>query len=318
MQLRVDARRKLKIWFQNNKGWVYLLPILTLMVIFTFYPLIKTILISFDPTFRRDIQTLSPGSFSFDNYRALFAEHSDFGLALKNTALIVFVTVPLSTMIALGICVSLMSVKRIRSFFQTIFFLPYITNTIAIGLVFAVLFDYQSGLVNSFLGLFGIGKTNWLNPAAVGQHGYPAATNGAMRAVTLFYITWSGLPFKILIFMGALQGINKQYYDAAKIDGTSSWRTFYKITVPLISPMILYVVITSLIGAFKTYAAVIGLFNDPTLRARMNTVVGYVYDKLADSGSGYAQGAAGAVVLFLIILALTFVSTWASKKKVHY
>lgn len=323
-----SRKTKLKIFYNKYKGWIYLVPILILMGVFTFWPLIRTVLISFDPEFNPTSQVIHYSKLSFANYKRLAGSYvadpnaagkliynrSDFGNALVNTLIIVFVTVPLSTIIALAISVSLMSVKKIRGFFQTIYFLPYITNTIAIGMVFAVLFDYNSGLINQYMGLFGIKKINWLNSHALGM---PEATKASMMTVALSYIVWQALPFKILIFMGALQSIDPQYYQAAKIDGTSKWRTFFRISLPLISPMLLYVIITSLIASFKTYSAIIGLFANPNLLHEMNTVVGFVYEQLADS-KNYGVGAAGAVVLFLIILAMTGVNTYFAKKRVHY
>lgn len=305
---------------KDYKAWLYLLPVIILMSVFTFYPLIKTILISFDTGYDPLVGRVEFSRFGINNYKKIIVGingyRGGFEQALKNTLLIVFISVPLSTILALAISVALMSIKKVRAFFQTIYFLPYITNTIAIGMVFSVLFDYQSGLVNSFFGLFGLGKTNWVNLAGANIPNPP--TYAAMMMVSQIYIIWQALPFKILIFIGGIEGINKQYYQAAKIDNTSKWRTFTKITVPLLSPMILYVVITSLIGSFKTYSAIIGLFPpNSELASQMNTLVGFVYDQLGKHG-GYSLGAAGAVVLFLIILLMTGINTYFSRKKVHY
>lgn len=323
IETKAKPYSKFRKFYNNNKGWVYILPILILMAVFTFYPLIKTILISFDPTFDSQEQKLHFANFSFGMYKKLggsFTEggtyvRSDFGQYIVNTLLIVFISVPISTILALAISASLMSIKKVRSFFQTIFFLPYITNTIAIGMVFAVLYDYNNGLINEFLKVFGLSKVNWLTPENP-AHNIPAPTYGAMMSVALTYIIWQALPFKILIFVGAIQSINPQYYQAAQIDHASKWKTFRKITIPQISPMILYVVITSLIGSFKTYAAIIGLFPPGSAELnRMNTIVGYVYQQLEGT---YANGAAAAVVLFVIILAMTGINTYFAKKRVHY
>lgn len=309
---------------KNYKAWIYLAPILILLSIFTFYPLIKTILVSFDPTYNPINGTINFGKLSFDNYKHIIIgkniggslTRGGFDTALINTLLIVFVSVPISTILALAISVSLMSIKRVRSFFQTIYFLPYITNTIAIGMVFAVLFNYQSGLINSFLNAFGIAKVNWLDPAGIVVATPPSKFS--MMFVAQSYIIWQALPFKILIFVGGIQGINKQYYQAAQIDSTPKWRVFRKITVPMLSPLIMYVVITSLIGSFKTYSAIIGLFPPGSEEARsMNTLVGFVYDQLGKEG-GYSLGAAAAVILFLIILVMTGINAFIGKRKVHY
>lgn len=317
---------KFRKFYNNNKGWLYLLPILILMAVFTFYPLIKTILISFDPTFDPVEQKIHFSKFSFQMYKELGGRtvesgsqvNEGFGRYLKNTLLIVFITVPISTILALAISAGLMSIKKVRSFFQTIFFLPYITNTIAIGLVFAVLYDYNNGLINQFLKLFGMSKVNWLTSANGSD--IPKPTYTAMMTVALTYIIWQALPFKILIFVGAIQSINPQYYQAAQIDHAGKWKTFRRITLPQISPMLLYVIITSLIGSFKTYAAIIGLFPPGSYQiGEMNTIVGFVYEQLArGSDGGYPLGAAAAVVLFIIILAMTGINTYFAKKRVHY
>lgn len=307
------------------KGWLYLLPILILMTIFTFYPLINTFLISFDSGYREGQGIVDLSRFGFRWYKEILFGTIDangnvlrgnFINSLLNTLLIVFISVPASTILALAISVALNSLKKVRSFFQTIFFLPYITNVIAIGLVFAVMFNAEYGLVNVFLkNLFGIDPINWINE---GSGVISAPKKIHMMIVAQIYIIWSGLPFKILIFMGGLQSVNKQLYQAAQIDSTPKWRVFRKITVPQLSPLILYIVITSLIGAFKTYAAIIGIFPPGTEQAReMQTIVGYVYDQLATPDT-YARGAAAAVMLFIIILIMTGINMLVAKKRVHY
>lgn len=300
------------------KGWLYLLPIFILMGIFTFYPLVNTILISFDTGYVEGEGFANLSRFGFKWYKEILSSGDNFVNALTNTLIIVFVSVPLSTMIALAISVALNSLKKVRSIFQTIFFLPYITNVIAIGLVFAVMFNSQYGLVNLFLkNIFGVDTSNmnWINPAS---GTISAPTKLRMMIVAQMYIIWQGLPFKILIFMGGLQSVNKQLYQAAQIDATPKWRVFRKITVPQLSPLILYIVITSLIGAFKTYAAIIGIFPEGSKEAyRMQTLVGYVYDQLANADT-YAKGAAGAVILFIIILIMTGFNMLIAKKRVHY
>jgi multiple sugar transport system permease protein len=137
--------------------------------------------------------------------------------------------------------------------------------------------------------------------------------------VMVIYIVWNALPFKILVLLGGLQSVNKQYYDAAKVDGTSRFRTFSRITVPLLSPMITYVVITGFIGGFKEYSSVVGIFGEdmgPTGDARrLNTMVGYIYDSLTNN-QGRASSAA--LILFGIIFVVTMLNLYISKKNTHY
>ncbi len=309
---------------QSWKAWIYLAPVLILLAIFTFYPFFNTILLSFLDGYKMSLAAAAAKrgqsifevfNFGVDNYVQVIKGNEEFTTGLLNTIIITVVTVPLSTLLGLGIAVALNSIKPLKKLFQTIFFLPYVTNAIAIGMVFAMMFNVvgtgsvidDMGIVNRFLGLFGIDVQYWISIGA------PKFNK---MFVLCFYIIWNALPFKILIFVGALQSVNKQYYDAAKVDGASKWRIFRKVTVPLISPMILYVVITGVIGSFKEYTAVVGIFGENISMYGMSTMVGFIYSSLSNIQTGRA--AAGAIVLFLIILVATGVQFLVSKKRVHY
>jgi multiple sugar transport system permease protein len=300
----------------NWKAWLYLAPVIILMAVFTFYPLISTIGIAFLKNYNYLTQT-SEG-FTWDNFGIVLGikgtEYQGqvyymtdvIKYAIPNTLIIVFVTVPISTIIALLISVGLNSIPWFKKLMQTIFFIPYVTNAIAVGMVFAVLFDYN-GIINYIFGQMG---SPWVDLGAS-----PAK---AMVALCI-YIIWQALPFKILIFLSGLAGIDKQYYDAAKIDCASRMSTLIHITVPLLSPQILYVMITSFIGAFKEYTGVVGLIGrQGTSQGSKNmyTVVYYIYDTIADNNVQY--GSAAAVLLFLVILAFTGVQFYVSKKRVYY
>ena len=299
------------------KAWIYLAPGLLLLAVFTFYPLVNTFGISFINGYKL---SKPQGSFGIQNYTMIILKNQQFLEALRNTFIIAFVTVPISTILALLIAVGLNSIKPLRAFLQTIYFLPYVTNSIAIGMVFSMIFTVNSpnasldpnvvnsyGLFNQLLGVFGIKPQMWIS------------TNASLfnkMFVLCFYIIWNALPFKIMILLGALQSVNQQYYNAAKIDGASRFKIFRKITVPLISPMLLYVVVTGFIGSFKEYSSVVGIFGESLKDYHMNTMVGLIYDSLSEVWTGRA--AAGAVVLFLIILVFTGIQFLVSKKKVHY
>lgn len=325
------------------KGWLYLAPALILLAIFTFYPFFKTIIMSFLGSFKEDgtLVGYNPNSvfgweFTLKNfYHVEFTEvfkdgeyitervvtgalgSKEFLTALKNTAVIAVVTVPGSTIIALLMAVALNSIKPLQKVLQTIYFLPYVTNSIAIGMVFAVMFEVRTpgtiesaqtvGIINNFLGLFGIDPKLWV---------HISASWGAKMTVACIYGIWNALPFKIMILLGALQSVNKQYYDAAKVDCASKTRTFWKITVPMLSPMISYVLITGFIGAFKEYSSLIGLFGDDLTQFGMNTIVGLVYESLETNNYGLAS--ANALALFAIILVFTLINLYVSNKKVHY
>jgi multiple sugar transport system permease protein len=293
----------------NWKAWLYLAPVLILLVVFLLYPLINTIFIAF-----LDNYSYIDGSFdgvTLNNFGVIFglstyngATETNFTrYAIPNTFLIVFITVPVSTLIALLISVGLNKIKFLQKALQTIFFLPYVTNAIAIGMVFSVMFD-QNGIINTLFN----STTKWI---------YGADRLHAYVPLCL-YIIWSSLPFKILIFLSGLQGIDKQYYNAAKMDGASSNKILWKITVPMMSPQILYILVTSFIGAFKEYTSIVGLFNMQGTSAgsyNMYTIVYYIYDNLSTHTS---FAAAAAVFLFVVILVFTFIQLYVSKKRVYY
>jgi multiple sugar transport system permease protein len=305
----------------NWKAWLYLAPVLILMAVFTFFPLINTFVISFMKDYNS--VTGANSGFTFDNYGVVLGlteriegsgvKDTTFVAwgkpsALTNTLIITFVTVPISVILALFISILLNGIKACRSFFQTIFFMPYVTNVIAVGMVFAIIFG-DGGIFNRLFGL----DVSWVSQGA---------TWGHAMVVLCLYIIWTALPYKILIFSSGLQGIDKQYYQAAKIDGASKTKTAMKITIPLLSPQILYITITSFIGAFKEYNAVIGLFNRKYTSngnvPDLYTVVYYIYDKLSSGSSQLQYAAAAAVILFAIIMAFTVIQMQVSKKRVHY
>ena len=293
---------------QNRKGWLYLLPAFAFLGVFMVYPLIDVFVYSFEEGFNFASQTYTGvGTFNFS-----YVLHDPYFLqALKNTFILVIITVPLSTGLALLISVALNSISRLRELFQTIFFLPYVTNTLAVGLVFMILFKktpYSDGLVNLLLGLFGIAPVDFID-----------GPYWAKMFVLCFYTVWIVMPFKILILTSALASVNQTYYNAAKVDGTSRWRMFTRITLPMISPSVFYLVITGFIGAFKAYSDAVALFGVNLNSAQMNTIVGYVYDMLYGNSGGYpSYASAAAIILFAIVLTITCINLLVSRKHVHY
>ena len=254
--------------------------------------------------------------FGIKNFQKVI-QYQGFKDCLKNTMLLTVLTVPLSTLLALIIAVCLNAIKPLQRLLQTIFFLPYVTNSIAIGMVFEAMFNIVGlgtaspsyGIINNILGVFGIDPVNWINAGS----GY-----WQNIAVLVIYIVWNALPFKILVLLGGLQGVNKQYYDAAKIDATPKLRVFTRITVPLLSPMIAYVVITGFIGGFKEYSSIVGIFGDDMKAVggeSLNTMVGYIYDAL---GNQEGRASAAALILFVIIFIVTMINMYVSKKTTHY
>ncbi len=328
--------------FDKYKAWLYLSPAILLLLVFTVWPIINTFMMAFwndyglmdelgaktlaqewvDMIYRTEgrvvsVPNLYPFKFGVDNFTGVVG-YQGFWQCLKNTMLLCVLTVPISTILALVIAVALNSIKPLRRFLQTIFFLPYVTNSIAIGMVFSAMFNIVGlhtnqesvGIINNILNVFGIDAVNWIN------QGSPYWAN---ITVLTIYIVWNALPFKILVLLGGLQGVNKQYYEAAKIDSTPRLRVFTRITVPLLSPMIAYVVITGFIGGFKEYSSIVGIFGEDMIAPggeSLNTMVGYIYTQLGRNHEG--QASAAALILFAIIFVVTMINMYVSKKKTHY
>ena len=293
---------------QSRKGWLYLLPAILFLGAFMVYPLIDVLIYSFEEEYNFASQTYTGvGTY---NYGYILRDPY-FLQAVKNTFILVVITVPLSTGIALMISVALSSIQKLRRLFQTVYFLPYVTNTLAVGLVFMILFKktaYSDGLANLVLGLFGTGPIDFID-----------GPYWAKMFVLCFYTIWVVMPFKILILTSALASVKQDYYNAARIDGTSRWRIFTKITLPMISPMLFYLIITGFIGAFKAYSDAVALFGTNLNAAEMNTIVGYVYDMLYGASGGYpSYASAAAIILFIIVLTITCINLLVSRKHTHY
>lgn len=290
------------------KAWLYLLPAILFLGTFMIYPLIDVFIYSFEEGYNFASQTyLGVGWYNFS-----YVLHDPYFLqAVKNTFLVVIITVPLSTGIALLISLGLSSIKPLRNLFQTIYFLPYVTNTLAVGLVFMILFKktaYTDGLVNLIINWFGGPSIDFIDGP------YPAKL-----FVLCFYIIWVVMPFKILLLTSALASVNQNYYNAARVDGTSRFRIFTKITLPMISPTIFYLIITGFIGAFKEYSDAVALFGTDLNAAEMNTIVGYVYDMLYGDSGGYpSYASAAAIILFFIVLTITCINLLVSRKHTYY
>lgn len=290
------------------KGWLYLLPAIVFLGLFMVYPLIDVLIYSSEEGYNFASQTF----FGVGLYNFSYVLHDPYFLqAVKNTLLLVLITVPVSTGLALLISVGLSSIRKLRDLYQTVFFLPYVTNTLAVGLVFMILFKktpYSDGLVNILIQWFGGQSVDFIS-----------GPYWAKMFVLCFYTIWVVMPFKILILTSALASVKQDYYNAARVDGTSKLRIFTKITLPMISPTMFYLVITGFIGAFKAYSDAVALFGTDLNAAEMNTIVGYIYDMLYGNSGGYpSYASAAAVLLFAIVLTITCINLLVSKKHVHY
>ena len=291
----------------NLKAWLYLAPALLFLGVFMIYPLVDVFIYSFEEGYNSASQTY----FGTGVYNYSYVLHDPYFLqAVINTFLLVMITVPLSTVIALLISVGLHSITPLRNFLQTVYFLPYVTNTLAVGLVFMILFkktEYSDGFVNVLIRWFGGESVDFIS-----------GPYWAKMFVLCFYTIWVVMPFKILILTSALASVSQEYYNAARVDGTSKFRIFRRITLPMISPMIFYLVITGFIGAFKAYSDAVALFGTDLNAAEMNTIVGYVYDMLYGDSGGYpSYASAAAIILFAIVLTITCINLLVSRKKAH-
>ncbi len=292
----------------NLKAWLYLLPAVLFLGVFMVYPLIDVFVYSFEEGYNFASQTY----FGVGEYNFSYVLHDPYFLqALKNTFILVIITVPLSTGLALLISVGLSSIKKLRELYQTVYFLPYVTNTLAVGLVFMILFKqtpYSDGLANTVLSWFGIAPVDFIG-----------GPYWAKMLVLCIYTIWVVMPFKVLILTSALASVNETYYNAARVDGTSKFRIFRKITLPMISPTLFYLIITGFIGAFKAYSDAVALFGTDLNAAEMNTIVGYIYDMLYGNSGGYpSYASAAAIILFVIVLTITCINLLVSRKNVHY
>ncbi len=293
---------------QNLKGWIYLLPAMLFLGFFMVYPLIDVFIYSFEEGYNSASQSF----WGVGGYNYSYILHDPYFLqAVKNTFILVLITVPVSTGLALLISLALNSIQKLRQMYQTIFFLPYVTNTLAVGLVFMILFEktpYTEGVINILIRFFGGESVDFI------QGPY-----WAKMLVLCIYTVWVVLPFKVLILTSALASVNETYYNAARIDGASKTRMFTRITLPMISPTLFYLIITGFIGAFKAYSDAVALFGTDLNAAEMNTIVGYVYDMLYGNSGGYpSYASAAAIVLFSIVLTITVINLLVSRKHVHY
>ncbi len=283
-----------------------MLPAILFLGVFMVYPLFDVLIYSVEENYNFASQVYT--GYGLFNYSYVLHD-TYFVQALKNTFIIVIITVPLSTGLALLISLGLSSIKKLKSLYQTLYFLPYVTNTLAVGLVFMVLFKktaYSDGLINLLIKAFGGTSVDFID-----------GPYWAKIMVMCIYTIWVVIPFKILILTSALASVNQDYYKVARVDGTSSFRIFTKITLPMISSTIFYLIITGFIGAFKAYSDEVALFGTDLNSAGMNTIVGYVYDMLYGNSGGYpSYASAAALILFAIVFTITIINLLISKKAV--
>lgn len=289
---------------QNQKktflrAMLYLLPSLLIIAVFVVFPMIHTVRMSLYESF--NIFSKTGEGFGLSSYIWVLKD-PNFHKAIINTFIYAFVTVPVSIVISLAIAVLLNSGIKGSKFFQTAYFLPYVTNAIAIGLAFRFIFHSEFGVFNKILAVFGVDAIQWLNDP-----------DYSMITLCIFGI-WSSLAFKIVIFLAGLQGIDPQLYQAARIDEAGKWKQFTKITIPQLGPILAYQFVIATIGAFKAYVEVVGLFGDDGPLHSATTMVYYMYDKFYGA-SKYTIAAASGVIMFMIIMVFTFIQMHMSNKR---
>lgn len=273
----------------SPRAWLFLLPAIIFIGIFTIYPLFRTFIMS-----TQSNSILNPTFIGFTNFPVVIND-PQFKLAMTNTFIYAVTVVPLSLIISMIIALILHEKIKGSEFFETIFFIPYLTSVIAIGIVFRYLLHGQYGFINYVLEIFGIGPFDFLNNR-----------NYNMPALIIFGI-WNSLAFNIIVILSGLRGIDKNYYRVAETFGASKSEQFFRITLPALSKIITFLFLTSFIQAFKVYNEVFALFNGKAgVGNRLVTAVFYIYNKFYVEYR-YGQAMAAAVLLFLMLLLLTFV-----------
>lgn len=272
------------------KAWLYLLPALLVLGVFQIYPVFKAFLMGFYTKF--DYLTDVVYEWGFDNFAYLFQD-ADFLLAIKNTCLLVLFAAPLSILASLLFAVLLNGDIRLRRFFRSVYFLPFVTSMVAVSIVWAWMLNKDYGIVNSILKVFGISKVAWLTDARM------------TLPILVVLSVWKGLGYRVIIFLAGLQGIDQRYYAAARLDGARSVSRFLHVTVPMLKPTLTFLSITTVIDVFKTFDEVYVMYaNEPGPMKSGLTIVYYIFTKFYRHFE-FATASAAAFMLFLVIFAVT-------------
>ena len=297
-----DEWRSSEYWKETGWAYTYLFPTLLILAVFTFFP--------FFSAFRLSLFKVSfvnfPGAYiGLDHFRYIFG-HRYFWKSLWQTLYIVGTSVPITIILALGVASLLNKSLRFRTFARTSFFLSYITPMVAVIMVWQLMYNTHYGFINYVLGLFGVSKIGWLEKPEF-----------ALPAVIILNI-WRYVGYQAIILLAGMQGIDKMYYEAARIDGASGFQVWRKITVPLLTPQIFFLLIVSLIGTFKIFTEVFVLFNGPGPLKSAMTLVYYIIWQGFQGTPHYGRAAAASVILFAIIFAVTLIQMRVAKTRVHY
>ncbi|MBZ9633556.1 carbohydrate ABC transporter permease [Clostridium sp. FP1] len=295
--------KKIKLKNNNMRALLYLLPALVIIGIFQFYPIFKSFTMGFYTKF--DYLTDRIYQTGLSNFVYVLKD-PDFHLALRNTCVFAFFAAPLGIIVALIIALILNTNIRFKKFFVSAYFLPFVTSTTAVSIVWRWMLNNDYGLANAFLGVIGMAKVSWLTDARM--------TIPILVALSI----WKGLGYKIIIILAGLQSVDKRYELAARMDGASKFHRIWNITIPIIKPTMVFLSITSIIGAFKLFDEVYILYSQkPGPLQSGLTIVYYIFDKFYRHWE-FATASAAAFILFIMILILTiiqFVFTRAHKEE---
>ncbi|MBS7430529.1 sugar ABC transporter permease [Virgibacillus pantothenticus] len=290
-------------WEKTLKAGLYLLPALLIIGVFNLYPIVKSFFMSFYTDYDYFEDTVYERG--LDNYTYIFTDEA-FWESMSNTFIYVLGVVPISIVLSLGIAIMLNQSIRLRGLFRTIYFIPFVTSVVAVSIVWRWIFHTEYGVLNYFLGFFGINAIEWLTDP-----------QWAMPSLIILAV-WKGLGYNIIIFLAGLQNVSKQYYLAAQIDGASKWERFKNVTVPLISPTTFFISIVSIINAFKVFDEVFALFGgQPGPAGSAQTIVYYIFNRFYQDWD-FGVASAAAYMLFLVIFVFTLIQLYVGKKKVNY
>lgn len=309
LQVEVKAKRNLKApnlsktRKRSDYFWAYLMiaPTMLGLTIFYLWPIIQTVYFSFTEW----------GAFGqyewtgLDNYKRML-DDSNLLQSFKNTGIYIIFTVPIGIFLSILVAVLLNQKIKGKSIYRTLYFLPVITMPAAIAMVWRWLYNSDYGLLNYLLSLFGIRGPQWVSDPKI-----------ALYSIIVVAI-WSGIGYNVVIFLSGLQGIPKTYYEAAEIDGAGPIKVFFKITLPLLSPVIFFVTIMSFIGAFQVFDLIFMMIGKSSTALENTQSIVYLFYQHAFVLNDKGYAAAIAVLLLIIILIITAIQMVLQKKWVHY
>lgn len=291
-----------KFWADTSLAYLFLLPTLAVIGLFSLYPVVKAFTLSLT-----DYHALRrAGDFiGFQNYREILVDPL-FWKAVKNTAVYVVGTVPITIVLALMIATLLNQQIRMRAFYRLAYFVPYVTTSVAISMVWAFIYHDQWGLLNQILGWFGVSPQQWL-----------LDPKWTMFTICVLAV-WKSLGYTVVIFLAGLQNMDRELMNAARVDGANERQVFWNVTWPMLSPTTFFITITTIINAFKVFTEIFVMYGGKPGPLREGiTIVFYIYEKAWDDKlMGYASAAA--YILFFMVLAVTIFQFWYARKRVHY